>query len=70
MAYIFLDDGAPEAYEYHNNYFQFNDKNPEAIAALERMLNSSTPRNAAFRSEFARICQASFDKPVPSNALN
>ena len=70
MAYIFLDDGGPEAEEYHSNYFHFNDGNPDTIAALERMLTSHAPKDAAFRSEFNRICQASFDQALTPKSYN
>lgn len=70
MAYVFLNDGGPEAEDYDSNYFYFNDGNPSALAAIERMLTSSAPRDAAFRSEFDRICQASFDQPVPQKSSN
>lgn len=70
MAYVFLDDGGPEAEDYDSNYYYFDNTNPVALAAVERMLSSSAPRNAEFRSEFDRICQESFDRPVPIKSEN
>lgn len=64
MAYAYLDDGAPEAEEYESNYYYFDASNPEAVAAIEKMLTSTSPRNAAFRAEFSELCRASFDRPV------
>lgn len=65
MAYVFLNDGGPEAEEYDSNYYYFDESNPEAVAAVERMLMSKTPRNSAFKSEFNRICRASYERPAP-----
>jgi hypothetical protein len=36
MAYIFVDDGAPEAEEYDNNYVWFDERDPDDLhRALE-----------------------------------
>lgn len=70
MAYVYLNDGGPEAEEYESNYYYFDDSNPDAMAAIERMLTSDVPRDSAFRSEFEKICRASFDKPAKRKSKN
>ena len=34
MAYLILDDEAPDALEYTNNYFYFNDKDPHIMKKI------------------------------------
>ncbi len=64
MAYVFLSDGGPEAEDYDSNYYYFDESNPDAMTAIEKMLTSNAPRNSAFRAEFETICRASFDRPA------
>lgn len=66
MAYVFLNDGGPEAEEYESNYYHFNPANTAAMAAIEKMLASNVARDADFRAEMDRICRASFQHP-PKN---
>jgi hypothetical protein len=34
MAYLIIDDDAPDALEYANNYFYFNDKDPNMMKKI------------------------------------
>ncbi len=47
MAYVFLDDGGPEASELESNYVYFDERQPESIRKAQRQLRASGFSRAA-----------------------
>ena len=62
MAYIFLDDGGPEANEYESNYFYFDGSDSRAFSQIHAALRGKDPRDPNVRSEIKSICHASLEK--------
>jgi hypothetical protein len=49
MAYLFLDDGGPEASDYSNNYFRFNESDTQVLNRLIQALNGKNPADPEIR---------------------
>jgi hypothetical protein len=60
MAYLFLSDGAPDAQEYHNNYFQYDETDTKTVARITTVLQGGDPTDQVVRARLRRICQESF----------
>jgi len=51
MAYIFVDDGYPEASDYANNYVSYDPENPESVRrAQEKAAALKADRETPVRS--------------------
>ena len=61
MSYIFLSDNGPDAEDYENNYFYFDESNSQAVELIKKMLSSSTERDSEFRTQLQNICQSSLN---------
>ncbi|MBN2089984.1 hypothetical protein JW964_10230 [candidate division KSB1 bacterium] len=45
MAYLIIDDEAPDALEYTNNYFYFNDKDPNIMKKILEIIQEFNKKN-------------------------
>lgn len=61
MAYVFLNDGGPEAEEYDNNYFYFDESNSQTLTIIEELLTSHNPKDPTVRARLYDICQSSLN---------
>jgi hypothetical protein len=70
MAYLFLSDGGPEASDYSNNYFRFNESEPRIVDRLLNALSGKNPADPEVRSLVESICKSSYseNKEVNLNA--
>lgn len=46
MAYLFLDDGFPEAAEYANNYIYFDENDPNWLQRVIKLVKQSRKNNS------------------------
>jgi len=67
MAYIFMDDGGPEANEYANNYLYFDGTNSRTIEKIVDILSYSDTRDPAVRKRLKNICQSRPDAKPERN---
>ncbi|MDD3815374.1 MAG: hypothetical protein PHZ02_12110 [Desulfocapsaceae bacterium] len=66
MAYLFLDDGGPEAQEYESNYFYFNGADSRTVSQIHSVLRGTDPSDPKVRTEITSICLASLQKKQKS----
>lgn len=66
MAYIYLDDGGPEANEYDSNYVYFNENNPKS---WEIVWNFMKKKNRD-RSELLDELKNDIDECLQNNLVN
>ncbi len=60
MAHLFLSDGGPEAADYSNNYFEFNELNPQVYDLLFQALNNQNHADPEVRGLVESICKLSY----------
>lgn len=58
MAYIFLDDGGPEADDYANNYLYFDGTNSQTVEKIIGVLSYGDTSDPAVRKRLIDICQS------------
>ena len=61
MAYIFLDDGYPDACDYDNNYFHFNENNPDTLARIINLTRNCDINDSQIKTELRSICRESYE---------
>jgi hypothetical protein len=59
MAFIFLDDGGPEADEYANNYVYFDPTDPQKLEEVLRVLRNRDTSDPEVKKRLIEVCQAS-----------
>ena len=62
MAYVFLDDGAPDARDYDSNYFYFNGSDSITLSQIFTAISGNNPNNPEVRSKVKRICLENLKK--------
>jgi hypothetical protein len=65
MAYVFLNDGSPDATDYDNNFFYFDESNSISFKHLNELLSSHVQINEELRNSLRIICRASFKTRHP-----
>ena len=65
MAYVFLDDGSPEASDCDSNYFYFNESHPPAFSSIQSLLSRGDHQSAQVRTQLRSICQSSLNQRGP-----
>ena len=65
MAYIFISDGGPDAEEYENNYFYFNESDEQTLLRIEKFISNKDITDPNARRQLHRICQSSFNHIPP-----
>lgn len=64
MAYLFLDDGGPDADEYANNYLYFDGNNSQTVEKIVDILSYGDTRDPEVRKRLEDVCLSrSDDKP-------
>ena len=63
MAYLFFDDGGPDAEDYHNNYLFFNEKNCETLSCIIHIMCTKDTADPLVKTELQTLCQESFKGP-------
>lgn len=59
MAYLFLNDGGPDASDYSSNYFKFDESDPQVLDRLFHALYGKNQADPEVRSLVESICQSS-----------
>jgi hypothetical protein len=59
MAYIFLNDGGPDANEYENNYVYFDGSNAQTVERIQNVLCCADTNDPEVRSQLIEICTSS-----------
>ena len=67
MAYLFLSDGGPEASEYSNNYFRFNESDTRTLNRLIQVLKGRDPADPELRLLVESICKSSYSDNINVN---
>ncbi|MBN2011181.1 hypothetical protein JW960_17680 [candidate division KSB1 bacterium] len=62
MAYLYLNDGGPEADEYESNYLYFDGADAQTVERLQNILCCNDTNNPDVRSQLLQICDASLNK--------
>lgn len=68
MAYIFISDGGPEAEEYDNNYFSYDESNIEARAKIKNIIENCDTQDPQIRTKLIDICRESHRHPSTDKA--
>ena len=67
MAYLYLNDGGPEASEYSTNYFEFNESDPCVQIRLLHALHGKKDTDPGVRSRVESICKSSYSIKYTKN---
>ncbi len=68
MVCIFISDGGPEAEEYDNNYFSYDESNAETVAKINYIIENCDIFDPQIRAELTVICKESYNQHTPYNA--
>ena len=64
MAYLYINDGAPESEDYNNNYFYFDESEPQALSRIREALGENSCGRIQLRYNLDRICKPGNRNPV------
>jgi hypothetical protein len=67
MAYLFLCDGGPEASDYSNNYFRFNESDTQVLDRLLKAIAGKNPADPEVRCLVESICKSSYSENLNIN---
>jgi hypothetical protein len=69
MNRIFLPDGGPDAEDFDNNYFTYDESNIETTAKINHILKNCDTQDPKTRILLATICTESFHRESPTKPL-
>jgi hypothetical protein len=62
MAYLYLNDGGPDANEYTSNYLLFDETNQEALADIQNVLQNNDANDLVIQARLRNICKSSLQQ--------
>lgn len=69
MIRIFISDGGPDAEDFDNNYFTYDESNTETTARINHILKNCDTQDLKTRLLLATICTESFHSNLPPKPL-
>lgn len=69
MICIFLPDGGPDAEDFDNNYFTYDESITETTAKINHILKNCDTQDPKIRILLATICTESCHRKLPSKPL-